>query len=83
MQKINKDEILNHPEFTKANKFLKDKFILFIFIPLFVVQGTNYVDENVTPNKEYEYRVKAVNEAGEGEPSDSSGNIAAKPEKGK
>ena len=25
MQKINKDEILNHPAFAKANKFLKDK----------------------------------------------------------
>lgn len=25
MQKINKDEILNHPAFARANKFLKDK----------------------------------------------------------
>ncbi len=33
--------------------------------------------------KEYEYRVSAVNEAGPGEPSDSSVSIAAKPEKGK
>lgn len=32
--------------------------------------------------KEYEYRVTAVNDAGPGEASDSSGNIAARPEKG-
>jgi hypothetical protein len=37
----------------------------------------------VTANKEYEYRVLAVNEAGPGEASDSSGNIVAKPENGK
>ena len=46
-------------------------------------QGTNFVDNNVTANKEYEYRVSAVNEAGPGEPSDPSEVLAAKPEKGK
>ena len=25
MQKISKDEVLTHPEFARANKFLKDK----------------------------------------------------------
>jgi hypothetical protein len=37
----------------------------------------------VTPNKEYEYRVTAVNDEGPGEPSDASSGIFAKPEKGK
>ncbi|CAF4237342.1 unnamed protein product, partial [Adineta steineri] len=46
-------------------------------------KGTNFVDENVTAMKEYEYRVSAVNEAGPGEPSSSSGGIAARPEKEK
>ena len=49
---------------------------------MFFFQDTNFVDENVKAMKEYEYRVIAVNEAGPGEPSDSSGNIAARPEKG-
>jgi hypothetical protein len=35
------------------------------------------------PKKEYEYRVAAVNEEGEGEPSTPSLVIPAKPEKGK
>ena len=53
------------------------------FTPFFFFfQGTSYVDENVTANKEYEYRVTAVNDAGPGEPSDSSAGIVAKPEKG-
>ncbi len=53
----------------------------FSFLSFF--QGTNFVDDTVSPNKEYEYRVTAVNDAGPGEPSESSGDIYAKPEKGK
>ena len=34
------------------------------------------------PRKEYEYRVIAINDAGEGEPSSSSVSIPARPEKG-
>jgi hypothetical protein len=52
-------------------------------LSLLLFQGTNFVDDNVTPNKEYEYRVTAVNDEGPGEPSDSSSGIFAKPEKGK
>jgi len=46
-------------------------------------RGTTYRDETVTANKDYEYRVTAVNEAGPGEASEPSVSIAAKPEKEK
>ena len=59
----------------------EDKAIRYYF--LFLLQERNFVDNNVTANKEYEYRVMAVNKAGPGEPSDSSDGIIAKPEKGK
>ena len=45
-------------------------------------KDTNFVDERVMPGKEYEYKVMAVNEAGEGDSSASSVFIPAKPEKG-
>ena len=54
----------------------------YVYLIVCFCQGTNFVDDNVTPNKEYEYRVTAVNDAGPGEPSDSSDGILAKPEKG-
>jgi len=48
-----------------------------------LIKDTNYTDEKVQSGKEYEYRVSAINEEGESEPSSSSVNIPAKPEKEK
>ncbi len=42
----------------------------------------SFVDDKVLPRKDYEYRVIAVNEGGESEPSESSGFITARPDKG-
>ena len=42
-----------------------------------------FEDTKVTANKEYEYRVTAINEAGPSEPSVPSKPITAKPAKGK
>ena len=47
-----------------------------------LVKDTNFFDEKVSTGKEYEYRVLAVNEEGEGNPSSEFVTIA-KPEKGK
>jgi fibronectin type 3 domain-containing protein len=47
-----------------------------------LVKDTNFYDEKVTQGKEYEYRVAAVNEGGEGEPCTACAPIPAKPEKG-
>ena len=41
-----------------------------------------FEDTKVTANKEYEYRVTAINEAGPSEPSVPSKPITAKPAKG-
>ena len=74
-------------EWTKINRgevhkvCFTNEFTTYVTI-LIVFQATSFVDENVTAMKEYEYRVTAVNDAGPGEPSDSSGNISARPEKG-
>lgn len=45
-------------------------------------QGCEYDDKKVTKEKEYEYRVIAINDAGPSEPSVASKPIQAKPEKG-
>ena len=50
---------------------------------MLVFQSATYDDEKVQTGKEYEYRVIAVNEAGEGEPSSVSVPVPAKPEKEK
>ncbi len=41
-----------------------------------------FKDERVQAGKEYEYRVAAINDGGESEPSDPSKPIKAKPLKG-
>jgi hypothetical protein len=48
-----------------------------------ILKDTSYYDEKVTAKKEYEYRVVAENEGGEGEYSSPSAVIPAKPEKEK
>ena len=45
------------------------------------IKGTEFTDDNVTPNKAYEYRVTARNTAGPGSPSEASKPIKAKPMK--
>jgi hypothetical protein len=56
----------------KWNKISKD-----------LIKDTNYYDDKVLPSKEYEYRVIAVNDGGEGDPSSASALLPAKPEKEK
>lgn len=43
------------------------------------VKDTEFTDDKVQPNKEFEYRVSAINEGGESEPSDISKAIKARP----
>ncbi|KAI3379405.1 hypothetical protein SNEBB_010472 [Seison nebaliae] len=45
-----------------------------------LLREPNYMDNNVREGKEYDYRVIAINEAGESPPSKGSGLIPAKPE---
>jgi len=47
------------------------------------VKVPEFEDTKVQPNKEYEYRVTAINEAGPSSPSGPSKPIKAKPAKGK
>lgn len=58
-------------------------FVLFLFqLTKTPVRTPEYEDTKVQPNKEYEYRVSAINEAGPSAPSAPSKPIAAKPAKG-
>ena len=49
------------------------------FIRELSLQTPSFRDEKVQPGKEYEYRVAAINEGGESDPSDASDPIKAKP----
>lgn len=44
------------------------------------IPDASFIDKKVTANAPYEYRVKAVNLAGPGKPSASTGTVLAKPE---
>ena len=46
-------------------------------------QKPEFVDDHVQPNKEYEYKITAVNEGGESDPSEISNPIKAKALRGK
>lgn len=48
-----------------------------------LIKDNSFFDDKVTQGKEYEYRVIAVNEGGESEPSSASAGIPARPEKEK
>lgn len=48
-----------------------------------LIKDNSFYDDKVTQGKEYEYRVIAVNEGGESEPSNASIGIPARPEKEK
>ena len=50
---------------------------------MILLQTPQFKDEKVQPGKEYEYRVSAINEGGESEPSENSNPIKAKKLKGK
>lgn len=47
-----------------------------------VLQPCEFTDDKVQGGKDYEYRVTAVNDGGESDPSDASGPIKAKPLRG-
>ena len=74
---------LGHPH--DAN-YSKSSHTGLFFIPradeihtLVFLQKPSFRDEKVQAGKEYEYRVAAINEGGESEPSDASKPIKAKP----
>ncbi|XP_052825204.1 twitchin isoform X2 [Octopus bimaculoides] len=60
---------------TKSNRWVK--------VNRSPVSETNFTDDKVVEGKEYEYRVKAVNKAGESDPSLVSKPVTAKPSKEK
>ncbi len=74
--KMSKDSI-------KVTSFQSGALVSSQMTKLTAKQVPSFVDDKVLPRKDYEYRVFAVNEGGESEPSDSSGLITARPEKGK
>lgn len=57
----------------------KDKFGDWVECARVDGKTTKATADNLTPGETYQFRVKAVNKAGPGKPSDPTGNVVAKP----
>ena len=84
--KVNRDPVTVSPDFYIIQTIQNHHPVVFFFIPAthgihtcVSLQTPIFRDEKVQPGKEYEYRVAAINEGGESEPSDASSPIKAKP----
>ena len=83
--KVNRDPVTVSPDFYIIQTIQSHQPVVFFSYQQHMeficvsLQTPRFRDEKVQPGKEYEYRVAAVNEGGESEPSDASSPIKAKP----